>query len=76
MIIRCLFVGSQVFYLGIIGITFYISATSSFKYVPGYYVSEVHKYVLGYSCNWALLLFLPEILKLLLLSVGTRAVWL
>lgn len=76
MIIGCFFVGLQVFYLGIIGVTFYVSAMSSFKYLPSYYVSEVHKYVLGYSCNWALLLFLPEILKFLLLSAGMRAVWL
>ncbi|KAK0599595.1 hypothetical protein LWI29_006762 [Acer saccharum] len=35
----------QVIYLSILGATYYFIASSSFKYIPGYYLSEVHRYL-------------------------------
>lgn len=33
----------QVIYLAIIGVTYYIITISTFKYVPGYYLSGIHR---------------------------------
>ncbi|KAI9186216.1 hypothetical protein LWI28_014954 [Acer negundo] len=35
----------QIIYLSILGATYYFIASSSFKYIPGYYLSEVHRYL-------------------------------
>ncbi|KAK1582471.1 hypothetical protein Q3G72_015344 [Acer saccharum] len=35
----------QIIYLSILGGTYYFIASSSFKYIPGYYLSEVHRYL-------------------------------
>ncbi|EEF49758.1 zinc finger protein, putative [Ricinus communis] len=35
----------QIIYLAIIGATYYFIATSSFSYIPGYYLSGVHRYI-------------------------------
>ncbi|KAK2633600.1 hypothetical protein Ddye_028430 [Dipteronia dyeriana] len=35
----------QIIYLSILGATYYFIASSSFKYIPGYYLSEVHRYM-------------------------------
>ncbi|VAH91635.1 unnamed protein product [Triticum turgidum subsp. durum] len=35
----------QVFYVAIIGGTYFIIVQSSFKYIPGYYVSVLHRYL-------------------------------
>ncbi|KAJ3683871.1 hypothetical protein LUZ60_014098 [Juncus effusus] len=47
----------QVFYLAIIGGTFLIVAKTSFQYIPGYYVSEFHKYFSFAAVCIGLLLF-------------------
>lgn len=36
----------QIIYLAIIGGTYYFIANSSFEYIPGYYLSGVHRYML------------------------------
>lgn len=43
----------QLIYLLIIGSTYYIIAKSSFIYIPGYYISGMHRYIL-YSYGWCL----------------------
>ncbi|XP_062211361.1 probable protein S-acyltransferase 17 [Phragmites australis] len=35
----------QVFYVAIIGVTYFIVVQTSFKYIPGYYVSGLHRYL-------------------------------
>ncbi|KAK0602648.1 hypothetical protein LWI29_035654 [Acer saccharum] len=35
----------KIIYLSILGATYYFIASSSFKYIPGYYLSEVHRYL-------------------------------
>ncbi|KAL6593978.1 hypothetical protein ACP70R_014213 [Stipagrostis hirtigluma subsp. patula] len=35
----------QVFYVAIIGVTYFIIVQTSFKYIPGYYVSGFHRYL-------------------------------
>ncbi|XP_050220674.1 probable protein S-acyltransferase 17 [Mercurialis annua] len=35
----------QIIYVAIIGFTYYFIATSSFSYIPGYYISGVHRYI-------------------------------
>jgi len=35
----------QVFYVAIIGVTYFIFVQTSFKYIPGYYVSGWHRYL-------------------------------
>lgn len=44
------FASMQLLYLLIIGATYYFIATSSFRYIPGYYLSEVHRYRLYPQC--------------------------
>lgn len=39
-----LFTFMQLLYILIIGATYYFIATSSFRYIPGYYLSGVHRY--------------------------------
>ncbi|KAL5712749.1 protein S-acyltransferase [Ranunculus cassubicifolius] len=48
----------QIIYLGIIGGTFYLVAQSSFPYIPGYYLSEVHRLTSFLAVGVGLLLFL------------------
>lgn len=43
-LVICVCLTMQIFYLTIIGVTYTIVAKSSFKYIPGYYVSEYHRY--------------------------------
>ncbi|KAJ1697675.1 hypothetical protein LUZ63_006187 [Rhynchospora breviuscula] len=47
----------QIFYLAIIGVTYVIIAKSSFKYIPGYYVGEYHKYLSVVAVVVGLVLF-------------------
>ncbi|KAK3147164.1 hypothetical protein QOZ80_3BG0278900 [Eleusine coracana subsp. coracana] len=35
----------QVFYVAIIGVTYFIIVQTSFQYIPGYYVSGLHRYL-------------------------------
>lgn len=48
----------QLLYLGILGITYYTIAKSSFKYIPGYYVGELHWYISLLAVGMGVLLFL------------------
>ncbi|EXB93883.1 putative S-acyltransferase [Morus notabilis] len=48
----------QVIYLAILGGTFYFTAKSSFSYIPGYYLSEVHRYTSVLVVAVGVLLFL------------------
>ncbi|KAK9146811.1 hypothetical protein Sjap_006714 [Stephania japonica] len=48
----------QVIYLAIIGMTYYFVVKSSFIYVPGYYLSEVHRYTSFFAVGVGVLLFL------------------
>ncbi|KAM0950664.1 putative protein S-acyltransferase [Dioscorea sansibarensis] len=48
----------QILYLAIIGVTYFFVIKSSFKYVPGYYVSEFHKYASMLAVGMGVLLFL------------------
>ncbi|KAL5566181.1 hypothetical protein UlMin_029345 [Ulmus minor] len=47
----------QVIYLAIIGGTYYCIVKSSFSYIPGYYLSEVHRYTSWLAVGVGLLLF-------------------
>lgn len=48
----------QVIYLGIIGASYYFIVQSSFKYIPGYYLGEVHRYMSLLAVGGGILLFL------------------
>ncbi|XP_077239892.1 DHHC-type zinc finger family protein [Tasmannia lanceolata] len=48
----------QIIYLGIIGVTYIFIAKSSFRYIPGYYVSGVHRYTSLLAVGVGVLLFL------------------
>lgn len=48
----------QIIYLAIIGVTYFFIAKSSFVYIPGYYVSEVHRYTSFLAAGVGVLLFL------------------
>lgn len=48
----------QLFYLGILGVTYYIIVKSSFRYIPGYYVNELHRYISLFAVGMGVLLFL------------------
>ncbi|KAG2695396.1 hypothetical protein I3760_07G011300 [Carya illinoinensis] len=48
----------QIIYLAIIGGTYYFIATSSFEYIPGYYLSGVHRYTSLLAVGVGVLLFL------------------
>ncbi|GKV08898.1 hypothetical protein SLEP1_g20469 [Rubroshorea leprosula] len=48
----------QFIYLAIIGGTYYIIIKSSFGYLPGYYLSEVHKYTSLLAVGIGILLFI------------------
>ncbi|KAJ8472029.1 hypothetical protein OPV22_026372 [Ensete ventricosum] len=48
----------QILYLVILGVTYYIIGKSSFKYIPGYYVSELHWYTSMIAVGVGVLLFL------------------
>jgi hypothetical protein len=41
------FVQLQVFYVAIIGGTYFIIVQTSFQYIPGYYVSVLHRYLVN-----------------------------
>lgn len=43
--IHVYFLSWQIIYLAIIGATYYFIVKSSFSYIPGYYLSEVHRYL-------------------------------
>ncbi|XAR52533.1 Protein S-acyltransferase [Bertholletia excelsa] len=47
----------QVIYLAIIGATYYFIVKSSFSYIPGYYLSEVHRYISLLAVGVGILLF-------------------
>ncbi|MCL7034790.1 hypothetical protein MKW94_020721 [Papaver nudicaule] len=48
----------QAFYLAIIGGTYYIIAVTSFDYIPGYYLSESHRYTSFLAVGVGVVLFL------------------
>ncbi|KAK1277169.1 putative S-acyltransferase [Acorus gramineus] len=48
----------QIIYLAIIGATYYISINSSFKYIPGHYVGNIHKYMSFLAVGVGVILFL------------------
>ncbi|XP_028780831.1 probable protein S-acyltransferase 17 [Neltuma alba] len=48
----------QILYFGIIGITYYFIVKSSFAYIPGYYLSEIHRYTSLLAVAVGILLFL------------------
>ncbi|CAI9087930.1 OLC1v1022136C2 [Oldenlandia corymbosa var. corymbosa] len=48
----------QILYLGIIGGTYYIIVKSSFSYIPGYYLSEIHRYTSLLAVAVGIILFL------------------
>ncbi|CAA2989960.1 probable S-acyltransferase 17 [Olea europaea subsp. europaea] len=48
----------QIMYLGIIGATYYLIATSSFSYIPGYYLSGQHRFMSFLAVGVGILLFL------------------
>ncbi|XP_059652585.1 probable protein S-acyltransferase 17 [Cornus florida] len=48
----------QVLYLAIIGVTYYIIIKTSFSYIPGYYLSGVHRYISILAVGVGILLFL------------------
>ncbi|KAF3633009.1 putative protein S-acyltransferase 17 [Capsicum chinense] len=48
----------QVIYLGIIGASYYFIVQSCFKYIPGYYLGEVHRYMSLLAVGGGILLFL------------------
>ncbi|KAI3975695.1 hypothetical protein MKX01_023121 [Papaver californicum] len=48
----------QAFYLAIIAGTYYIIAVSSFDYIPGYYLSEYHRYTSFLAVGVGVVLFL------------------
>ncbi|XP_010324831.1 probable protein S-acyltransferase 17 isoform X2 [Solanum lycopersicum] len=48
----------QVIYLGIIGAIYYFIVQSSFKYIPGHYLGEVHRYISLLAVGGGILLFL------------------
>ncbi|MCL7051088.1 hypothetical protein MKW94_010322 [Papaver nudicaule] len=48
----------QAFYLAIIGGTYYIIAVTSFDYIPGYYLSESHRYTNFLAVGVGVVLFL------------------
>ncbi|XP_058738607.1 probable protein S-acyltransferase 17 isoform X1 [Vicia villosa] len=48
----------QIIYLVIISFTYYFVASSSFVYIPGYYLSATHKYTSFYAAAVGILLFL------------------
>ncbi|KAF2287939.1 hypothetical protein GH714_003379 [Hevea brasiliensis] len=48
----------KVLYLAIIGGTYYFIVTSSFTYIPGYYLSEIHRYTSFLAVAVGVLLFL------------------
>ncbi|KAK0600570.1 hypothetical protein LWI29_016201 [Acer saccharum] len=48
----------QIIYLSILGATYYFIASSSFKYIPGYYLSEVHRYLSLLGIAIGVILFL------------------
>ncbi|KAK7258764.1 hypothetical protein RIF29_24349 [Crotalaria pallida] len=48
----------QIIYLAIISLTYYFVAKSSFVYIPGYYLSEIHRYISLSAVAVGILLFL------------------
>ncbi|XP_064954774.1 probable protein S-acyltransferase 17 isoform X1 [Musa acuminata AAA Group] len=48
----------QIFYLVILGVTYFIIGKSSFRYIPGFYVSEFHWYTGMLAVGVGVLLFL------------------
>ncbi|KAF3500057.1 hypothetical protein F2Q69_00039767, partial [Brassica cretica] len=48
----------QIIYLLILGSTYFITVKSSFAYIPGYYIGEVHKYMSFGAVMIGVLLFL------------------
>ncbi|XP_006343518.1 probable protein S-acyltransferase 17 [Solanum tuberosum] len=48
----------QVIYLGIIGASYYLIVQSAFKYIPGHYLGEVHRYISLLAVGGGILLFL------------------
>ncbi|KAF5185906.1 Palmitoyltransferase swf1 [Thalictrum thalictroides] len=48
----------QIIYLAIIGVAYFLVAQSSFKYIPGHYLSGVHRYASFFAVAVGFLLFL------------------
>ncbi|KAJ6826303.1 putative protein S-acyltransferase 17 isoform X2 [Iris pallida] len=47
----------QLLYLGILGGTYYIISSTSFRYIPGYYVGEWHRYISMLAVSVGVVLF-------------------
>ncbi|XP_008658681.1 probable protein S-acyltransferase 17 isoform X1 [Zea mays] len=47
----------QVFYVAIIGVTYFIIVQTSFQYIPGYYVSGLHRYLSVVAVSVGAILF-------------------
>lgn len=45
-----MFFSPQIIYFAIIGVTYFFIVKSSFVYMPGYYVSGVHRYHISKTC--------------------------
>lgn len=48
----------QLIYVAILGVTYYVIVQSSFRYIPGYYIGEVHRYTSLLAVAVGILLFL------------------
>ncbi|XP_008246544.1 PREDICTED: probable protein S-acyltransferase 17 isoform X1 [Prunus mume] len=48
----------QIIYLAIVGGTYFLVANSSFGYIPGYYIGEIHRYTSLLAVGVGVLLFL------------------
>ncbi|XP_008795097.1 probable protein S-acyltransferase 17 isoform X2 [Phoenix dactylifera] len=48
----------QLLYLSILGVTYFVIVKSSFGYIPGYYVSELHRYTSMLAVGVGVILFL------------------
>lgn len=48
----------QIIYLGIIGATYYFIVKSSFSFIPGYYLGDIHRYISLLGIGVGILLFL------------------
>lgn len=51
--LQLFFFSLQVIYLGIVGATYYLIVKACFSYIPGYYLSEVHRlfFIISFHCR-------------------------
>lgn len=65
----------QLIYILIIGGTYYLIARSSFIYIPGYYISGAHRYILYFMVALCSLRTYNLLLYLKIMLAGTQASW-